>query len=216
MRPALAAVRMAALLAMVGLAACRDSGRAGAGDREQTATPRPPSYDITFARTACYGACPDYVLTIDRAGNIKLHVPASDDASSPEPHPGTLIHGSPLAPARHAALIDLIEKRGFRELKRNYSIDVTDGSTTTITIDSPRGHWSTEVYMVPCFKQVGPGDAEPLRQMGITPFQYVPDVFCDLAVELDGIACEAYLGQQGLNPTDDMNPFKPSHCRSPR
>lgn len=214
MRPALAFTLSAALLAVIGLAGYRYRHSIGWNDDAPAGTDRPRSYGITFQREACLGDCPDFVLRIDHAGNVELHVPASDETPSDEPHPGIIIHGAPLSPARHAALAKRFDTGGFRELKADYSIDATDGSATMITMDSPQGRWSTRVYMVPCVKEVGPRDMEALREAGIAEF--VPNVFCDLAAELDEIACDAYLGGKGLNPTDYMNPFRPSHCRRPR
>lgn len=212
-RPALVITLTAVLLAVIGMTGY-GFRHADGPDGAPTETPRAHSYDITFQRSACFGECPDFVMRIDPAGNVKLHVPASEGAPSDERHPGIMISGTSLSPARYAALARRFDTDGFRELKRNYSINVTDGPTTTITLDSPHGHWSTEVYMVPCVMEVGPRDPETLRQMGITEF--VPNIFCDLAAELDEIACDAYLSKKGLNPSDDMNPFRPSHCRRPR
>ena len=91
---------------------------------------------------------------------------------------------------------------------------VTDGPTTTITLDSPVGRWMTEVYMVPCASDAAQWDADMMKGAGVTGF--VPDIFCELSDELDEIACDAYLHGERLGPANNLKPMFPPHCRSPK
>lgn len=213
MKPALAFMLGAALLAVIGLAGYRYRQAIGWGDGARAEADPPPAYTITFVREACLGECPNFLLKIDPAGKVELHIPRSDTTPSADPRSGITISGAPLSPARYAALIKRFEKGGFRELKRNYSVDVTDGPTTKIALDSTRGLWSTQVYMVPCVNEVGPLNMKTLLDWGVTEF--VPKVFCDLSSELDRIACDTYLSKKSLNETDSVNSFRPSHCKRP-
>ena len=212
MRPALVFTLCAALLAVVGLAGYRYRHAIGWGDDAHADIDRPPAYDITFERWPCLGECPDFVLKIDRTGKVELRIPPSDEIPlAIRSTTGITVSGAPLSPARYAALARKFDTGGFRKLKRLYSTDGSDGPTTKITMESSDEMWSSQVYMVPCVNLAGPVNAKTLQQWGVTEF--VPNVFCDLARELDQIACDAYLSQKGLNPSDTMNPFRPSHCK---
>lgn len=214
MRTVLALALTAASLTMIGVAGYRCQRAIAVDGNALVRTDQFRPYNITFERTACFGICPDFVLMIDHSGNVRLQVPAFAEAESEEPRPGQMIFETTLSHARYAALTRRFDTGGFRKLKLDYSVMVTDGPSTTIAMDSPLGHWATQVYMVPCASEGLRRNAESLRQMGITEF--VPDIFCDLSSELDEIACDAYLHGKRINPADALKPFRPPHCRSPR
>lgn len=169
-------------------------------------------YNIAFERTACLGTCPDFGLLIDGEGNTRLTMTAFQE-DPPEPYERkTLLYGSKLSPERHSALIAAIEEGGFRRLDLDYSVMVTDSSSTTIAIDTPRGHWSTDVYAVPCEKEGSTWSASDRKEWGVGKF--VPDIFCELAARLDAVACDTYLHGTPLGPNHDLKPFRPPHCRT--
>ena len=214
MRAVLVLALTTALLTMIGLAGYRCQRAIALDGNALVRTDQFRPYNITFERTACFGTCPDFALMIDYSGNVRLQVPAFAEGGSEDPKPGQMIFETTLSHARYAALTKQFDTGGFRKLKLDYSVMVTDGPTTTITMDSTRGQWSTQVYMVPCASEGMRRNAESLRQMGITEF--VPDIFCDLSTELDEIACDAYLHGKRINPADALKPFRPPYCKSPR
>ncbi len=131
----------------------------------------------------------------------------------PEPYERKmLLYGSKLPPELHSALITAIERGGFRRLDLDYSVMVTDSSSTMIAIDTPRGHWSTDVYAVPCEKKGSTWSESDRKELGIEKF--VPDIFCELAERLDAVACDTYLHGTPLGPNHDLKPFRPPHCRT--
>lgn len=204
------------LLITVSLAAIGVTGYVAQGTREGARAPDPPissreNYNISFERTGCYGNCPAFALTIDGEGNTLLRMHARQENPSRPYETEILLYGSKLAPQQHASLIAGIEKGGFRRLKLDYAIQVTDAPSTTIAIDTPRGHWSTEVYAVPCAKEGTKLSESDRRDFGITEF--VPDIFCELSERLDAIACDTYLRGTRLGPDHDLKPFMPPHCR---
>ncbi len=169
-------------------------------------------YRISFERTACFGTCPDFALLIDSDGNTKLRMRALHESFPEVDEPKTLLYVLKLSSNDHAELIRQIESGGFRRLKPDYSILVTDSPSTTITVDTPRGHWSAHVYAVPC-KTAGAGMSESdRRDWGITEF--VPDIFCELSERLDAIACDTFLHGTRLDPHHSRKPFRPPHCRN--
>jgi len=81
---------------------------------------------ITLNRTACFGACPEYTLTIDANGNITF-----------EGRNYTAITGtatSILAPGKLVELAEEVEKADFFGLDNSYSRDVTDNPTYTLSV----------------------------------------------------------------------------------
>ncbi|MGN6153436.1 MAG: DUF6438 domain-containing protein [Lysobacteraceae bacterium] len=212
MKPALALTLIALLLAGIGVSAYRvQHADATEGN---AATPSADAYNITFERTGCLGYCPAFLLLIDVEGHVRLQMPAFTDVESGEPESGLATYVTQLPASRMKALARRFDTGGFRRLKLDYSVDVTDGSSTTISIDSPHGHWATQVYVVPCASSGKRWSAETRNHMGMTEF--VPDVFCELSDALDDIACEAYQHGSRLGSVDDLKPFRPPHCRSPR
>ena len=187
--------------------------RADIGERAQD----PPistteGYNIAFERTVCLGNCPAFTLLIDGEGNVRLTMAAFQE-NPPEPYEEkTLLYGMKLSPRLHLALIAAIEQGGFRRLDADYSIMVTDSSSTMIAIDTPRGHWSTDVYAVPCEKRGSAWSESHRKDWGIEKF--VPDIFCELAERLDAVACDTYLHGTPLGPNHDLKPFRPPNCRT--
>ena len=205
-------ISVAVVLVAIGLA----SYAINQPDKHELASGAPATYragyNIAFERTACLGACPDFVLLIDSVGNTRLTMTAFQK-DPPEPYERKmLLYGSKLSPERHSALIDAIEKGEFRRLDLDYSVMVTDSSSTKIAINTPRGHWSTDVYAVPCMKKGSAWSESDRKQWGIEKF--VPDIFCELAERLDAVACDTYLHGTPLGPNHDLKPFRPPHCRT--
>lgn len=214
MKPALALTLTATLLATIGF--CGYRTQRGLAEQGHASSPseEAQTYNITFERAACLGYCPVFLLMIDVVGNVKLQTPAHAESDTAESEPVMATYVTRIPDSRAQALARKIDSGGFRRLKLDYSIDVTDGSSTTISIDSARGHWSTQVYMVPCASAGKRWRARTPESMGITEF--VPDVFCDLSDELDDIACEAYQHGTGNGQSDDLKPFRPPQCKSHR
>ncbi len=169
-------------------------------------------YNIAFERTACLGACPAFVLMIDGEGNTRLTMTAFQKDPPEAYERKMLLYGSKLSPERHSALIAEIEQGGFRRLDLDYSVMVTDSSSTMIAINTPRGHWSTDVYAMPCEKKGSTWSEADQKEWGINKF--VPDIFCELSARLDAVACDTYLHGTPLGPNHDLKPFRPPHCRT--
>ena len=214
MKLAPSALLIATLFTVVALARCsyRDASKTETNELQSTDGSRP--YNITFERTACFGTCPIFELMIDYTGDVRLHVPGFEDLPSDERRRGIMIFATRLAPKRHADLSRRFDTGGFRKLKLYYSVPMTDGPTTRITVDSLQGQWYTEVYLMPCASERTDW-AEEIRRT-TDGQEAVPDIFCELSTELDDIACDAYLRGERLGPADNLKPFRPPHCRSPQ
>lgn len=207
-------ISAAIVAATVGMTAYAVNRPGPDGRGSGTSTVSRAGYNIAFERTACFGICPDFVLLIDGKGNTRLTMTASQE-NPPEPYERKiLLYASKLSPAQHSALIAAIEKGGFRRLDLDYSAMVTDSSNTMITIDTPRGHWSTDVYAVPCEKTASAWSEADRNAWGIEKF--VPDIFCELSERLDAVACDTYLHGKPLGPNHDLKPFRPPLCRTTR
>ena len=214
MKPALALTLIATLLATIGF--CGYRAQRGSAEQGHASSPseQAQAYNITFDRSACLGYCPVFLLMIDVVGNVKLQMPAHADSDTAESEPLMATYVTKIPDSRVQALARKFDSGGFRKLKLDYSIAVTDGPSTTISIDSTRAHWSTQVYMVPCASAGKRWSARTRKDMGITEF--VPDVFCDLSEELDEIACEAYQHGAGNGQSHDLKPFSPPKCKRHR
>jgi uncharacterized protein DUF6438 len=81
---------------------------------------------VTLARTACFGTCPVYTVSIANDGAVRYegleHVRVT----------GT--HTWRIDPAALRALADEMEKAGFFEMKSEYTARVTDMPTVTTTL----------------------------------------------------------------------------------
>lgn len=109
--------RRAALAVLAVLAAVN-----GAANQE----PMPADLLITLERTACYGECPVYHVTIDARGNVIF-----------EGRNFVRVQGrhTEMIPASSvASLLAIANRIGFFDLRDSYRAPVTDLSTTIVTI----------------------------------------------------------------------------------
>ena len=89
----------------------------------QAATP----VKITLERTACYGRCPVYEVTVDDTGRVTYNG-----------HQYVRVSGRRTAMIDRAAVAKLvadIERAGFFELKNSYEAMVTDNPTVFVTVE---------------------------------------------------------------------------------
>lgn len=103
---------------------------------------------ISLQRTACFGSCPDYLVTIDGYGNIIFETRPLIEGSEAEIHQMMAPDTGILVPGRHIdriaeiAVDDLVEQfraARFFELKDEYRYPVTDNPTYILTIDTGNG-----------------------------------------------------------------------------
>lgn len=102
---------------------------------------------ITLQRSACFGTCPDYKVTIQGDGRVSFTTATApaDPVSSVHREfsmsqgvlfPGT--HEDRIAPDLFAALVAKFRSAGFYNLKREYVAGVTDSATYKLTFDTGR------------------------------------------------------------------------------
>jgi hypothetical protein len=90
------------------------------------AQPIPEDFVIKLERTACFGACPVYSVTIDARGNVA--------------YDGTRFvrvvgrQTDRIAASRVAALVATVDRIGFFELDAKYRQLITDLPTTFVTV----------------------------------------------------------------------------------
>ena len=110
------------------------------------AEPFPASADedvtITLQRTACYGSCPDYTVTIDGKGKVRF---ATRDAEGPgaaevhrafSPDDGVLLSGVHTDSVDPLVVRDLVAKfraSDFFALKDKYVAPITDNPSYVLT-----------------------------------------------------------------------------------
>ena len=182
------------------------------GNRDFFPSAKPPyvlsNYTIHLERTACFGDCPTFDLTINSDGKTVLTMPASYPIASvraSEMHELKFL--GEVGRRRREKLIDTLERGRFWRLKSDYSRMVTDNPSTRIEIRTPERNWSVHVYAVPC-------QSAHWDPIGSESIERVPDVFCQLAEQLDAVACETY--GRGMKSSLDPNPVPiwPPHCES--
>ena len=97
---------------------------AGCDTAAQTARPEP--IEISIARTACFGTCPDYKVTMRQDGTVtytgRQFVRVTGE------------HTWTIDPAEVRALADEMARAGYFELKDDYQARVTDHPTTYTTL----------------------------------------------------------------------------------
>ena len=182
-----------------------------AGQRDHFPSAKPPyvlsDYTIQFERTACFGNCPDFHLTIYPDGRTLLRMPASYPYQ-----PGRTFSGiqdielsSRIHRPMQEQLIHTLERGQYWKLQSNYSRKVTDNPGTRVEVATPQRSWAVHVYAVPC-------RSDQWDPIGDESFERVPDVFCDLAKQLDTVACETF--GQGIrsSPDPSLVPIWPPHC----
>lgn len=182
------------------------------GQRDLFLSAKPPyvlsHYTMRLGRTACFGSCPTFDLSIDTDGKTLLTMPASYPIASgraSEMH--KMEFRGEVGHEQRRRLIATLEQGRFWALKSDYSRMVTDNPSTRIEIRTPERRWSVRVYAVPC-------QSDRWGPIGDTSVEPVPDVFCDLAEQLDAVACETY--GQGLKSSLDSElvPIWPPYCES--
>ena len=111
---------------------------------------------ISLQRTACYGPCPDYLVTIDGHGNVVFETEPPIGVGDAQVHQMMAPDSGVLFPGRHADRIaesvvdDLVEqfrKARFFELKNEYRASVTDSAAYIVTLDTGHGKKTIEDYV---------------------------------------------------------------------
>jgi hypothetical protein len=110
---------------------------------------------IGLTRSACYGSCPDYAVTIDGAGRVEFTTEAPSIEGPAEAHRSFGRPQGVLLPGVHRARIDrpavdsLIERfraARFFGLEREYVAMVTDLPTYKLTFETGGRAWSVTDY----------------------------------------------------------------------
>ncbi len=103
---------------------------------------------ISLQRTACYGSCPDYKVTIDGGGNVVFSTrpPLEDEVAAVHREfsrtTGVRVPGTHKTVIDKAMVTDLLEQfkaADFFSLKDEYRAQVTDNPTYVLTIDTGNG-----------------------------------------------------------------------------
>lgn len=127
--------------------------------RDQAAELPPIDYDhlkITLVRSACFGSCPDYRVTIDGAGNVVFSTQEESVPGAAEVHrayspwTGVLIPGTHRTTIDRATLDALIAKfraAHFFGLRKEYFAGVTDNPTYVVGFESGGRSWVVQDYV---------------------------------------------------------------------
>jgi hypothetical protein len=200
-------IASAALLAMI--TACAQASKPA----PTSTAPTDAATQVTLARTACFGACPTFTLTVDSDGQATLSLPSMPAASAKQaddangPLPAIVLQGT-IAAAKVQSLLRTLREGQFTQLDADYSASITDMPSTVITVRQATGTHATRVYAVPCASQAAKDGSDPA--MG--PAKPVPDVFCQAQTQLDAMACTVYAGALHTLPRD-RQPRVPPRCQ---
>jgi hypothetical protein len=102
-------------------------------------------FEITLQRTACFGSCPDYTVSIDGSGHIEFRSRAENFPGEAEVHRAFSISDGVLVPGAHTDQIDpeivrsLVRQfhdADFFELEDEYRALITDNPTYILTINT--------------------------------------------------------------------------------
>jgi hypothetical protein len=113
------------------------------------------SLKIGLARSACYGSCPDYEVTIDGSGAVEFSTLSPPLEGSAEVHRTFGPGGGVLLPGRHGArigraeldrLIERFRAARFFGLERDYSAMITDLPTYRLSFETGGRNWSVTDY----------------------------------------------------------------------
>jgi hypothetical protein len=136
----LAGVLLAAatMIAVVVLAQC-SAGTLPPVDRDKLT--------ITLRRSACYGTCPDYSVTVHGDGRVVFLTEGATDAvsglhRSNAPSSGVLVpgrHEDRIDPAAVDALVQEFREANFFSLRDEYRAGITDNPTYVLVIDTGHG-----------------------------------------------------------------------------
>jgi hypothetical protein len=111
---------------------------------------------ITLQRTACFGTCPDYLVTIDGYGNVVFQTRPPIEGGAAEVHQMMSPDSGVLFPGRHVDkipqeivdnLVDQFRGAGFFSLKKEYVAQITDSPTYVLTLDTGHGRKSVVDYV---------------------------------------------------------------------
>jgi ankyrin repeat protein len=111
---------------------------------------------ISLQRTACYGSCPDYKVTIDGQGNVVFTTRPPLDGGDSEVHrefsnfSGVRVSGTyptVISKADVASLLQKFKAADFFSLKDEYSAAVTDNPTYILSIDTGNGSKTVVDYV---------------------------------------------------------------------
>lgn len=111
---------------------------------------------ISLQRTACYGSCPDYKVTIDGEGNVVFATrPPLDDGDAAvhreySHSTGVRVsgtHGTVVSKAEVAKLLDKFRAADFFSLRDEYTAEVTDNPTYILSIDTGNGSKTVVDYV---------------------------------------------------------------------
>ena len=119
-------MRLACRLAFIAILVAIGSG---AGVAQDAAIPS--DLLIKLERTACFGSCPVYSVTLDAKGNVSFSSTKGD---------GTLVQQTDrIAVSEVAAVLATARRIGFFEMRDSYRAMITDLPTTFVTITA-NGH----------------------------------------------------------------------------
>ncbi len=111
---------------------------------------------IGLVRSACYGSCPDYEVTIDGSGTVEFSTVSPSLAGPAEVHRKFGPGGGVLLPGRHQArigraeldrLIERFRAANFFGLERDYSAMVTDMPTYRLSFETGGRSWTVTDYL---------------------------------------------------------------------
>lgn len=132
-------------------------GEGGWRDREAALPPIDyANLRITLTRSACYGSCPDYRVTIDGAGNVEFTTSADSVPGAAEVHRlysewnGVLAggtHRTKIDRATLDALIERFRRAHFFGLRKEYVAQITDSPTYVIGFQSGSQGWEVTDYV---------------------------------------------------------------------
>lgn len=111
---------------------------------------------ITLQRTACYGTCPDYTVTIDGKGNVRFATRDSEEPGAAEVHrefspdDGVLVSGVHTDTIDPQAVRDLVAQfraADFFALKDEYIASITDSPSYVLTFRAETGSKTVVDYV---------------------------------------------------------------------
>jgi Domain of unknown function (DUF6438) len=130
------------------------------GCRAQDAQPRANSLEIRLQRTACYGTCPVYSLTVDSKGNVefvgKQYVETVGSAKSTIPVEKMRLLAAEIERADFFSLKDAYTGRSG-----NCPISATDMPSVTLRVKLNEKEKNIEHYLG-CFETSGAGGELPI------------------------------------------------------
>ena len=100
---------------------------------------------ITLQRTACFGSCPDYTVTIDGQGNVEFRTRGENFPGEFEVHrsfsrsDGILLsgtHSDKIDKSVVAELVEQFQEAAFFSLQDEYRAQITDNPAYILTIDT--------------------------------------------------------------------------------